>query len=154
MRRVLARCLAVLPVAAVVLAACEQPVTTLKNAGTPMPAAVLPRASVANGLPLGLPGNIAVDSFTVCSIGADANYSWTSSGWPAFVGFNHQSYPSDPGSSGTAFVANGGATAPQAWNADKCQVAYAYPLDQHGGGGRRRGCVSTPSSRTRSRRRT
>ncbi len=124
----------VLAVALVVgaLAACDRSTTAAKRGGVPAPAAPAPRASVENGLPLGLTGYTALSYYTICAIGADATFSWSSGGWPAFTDYAGHAQPAGSPTSGTVTVANGGATAPQAWASGLCQAAYTYPLTVHG----------------------
>ena len=121
--------LAWLPLAAGVLGACER--TALDPAGPP-PAAVPPaRASVVDGLPLGLSGDSAVSRFTICSLGADATYAWRGSGWHSFV-YAGVPYAAGAPDSGTVFVASGGASARQAWASRRCVSAFRYTLPVHG----------------------
>ncbi len=77
MRKTVVRCLTFLPLAAGVLAGCEHAVTTAAKPAT-RPGVPAVRASVANGLPLGLTGNTGVGQYIICSVGADATYSWSS----------------------------------------------------------------------------
>ncbi len=115
----------VIAVAAGTLAACEHSATTVP---AKLPPVAAPRASVANGLPLGLTGNMGVGQYIICAVGADATFSWSSTAWgPTKIG-NY----SDTAKAGTATVQNGGSSAPTAWASGKCVAAYSYPqIDRH-----------------------
>ncbi len=127
MRKTVARCLMVLPLAAGVLGGCEHAVTTAAKPAT-KPAIPAVHASLANGLPLGLTGNTGIGQYIICSVGADATYSWSNTAWgPTKIGAF-----SGPAGSGTQLVQNGGANAPAAWASGKCVAVYSYPnIDQH-----------------------